>query len=74
MSIPKGYMMVIVVNLVKTLFCTMLPVGVVLCMPGHYRVCPPLAAIIAIKRAICLLQGVTGVLQEFQPIDPTGFG
>ena len=30
--------------------CMMLPVGVVLCMPGQYRVFPPLAAIIAARR------------------------
>ena len=31
-------------------FCMMLPVGVVLCMPGQYRVFPPLAVIIAARR------------------------
>ena len=44
--------MVIVVNLFKTnlIYCMMLPVGVVLCMPGQYRVFLPLAAIIAAMR------------------------
>ena len=32
------------------IFCMMLPVGVVLCMPGQYRVFLPLAAIIAARR------------------------
>ena len=39
MSTPKCYWMVIVVNLV----------GEVLCMPGQYRVFPPLAALIAAR-------------------------
>ena len=52
MSISKCHWMVIVVNLVKQtwLFCMIQPVGVVLCMPGQYRVCPPLAGIIATRR------------------------
>ena len=31
------------------MFCMMLPVGVLLCMPGQYRVFPPLSAIIATR-------------------------
>ena len=46
MSIPRCHWMVIVSN--KLDFCMMLPVGVFLCMPGQYRVFPPLAAIIAV--------------------------
>ena len=38
-SIPKYYLVVIMVNLVKQtgFFCMMLPVGVVMCMLGQYH-------------------------------------
>ena len=52
LSIPKCHWMVIVVNLVKQTWfiCMMLPVGVVLCMLGQYRVLPHVAAIIDARR------------------------
>ena len=51
MSIPKCHWMVIVISLVKKLdFCIVLPVGVELCMPGQYRIFPPLAVIITARR------------------------
>ena len=34
----------------KMIFFVTLPVGLVLCVPGQYRVLPPLAAIIAASR------------------------
>ena len=52
MCIPKCHWKIIVVNLVEQrwfLFVT-LPGGPVLCVPGQYRVFPPLAAIIAASR------------------------
>ena len=39
---------------INLIFCMMLPVGVVLCMLGKYRVFPPLAVIIAARRR-CML-------------------
>ena len=52
MSIPTCHWTVNVVNLIKqtSFFCIMMPVGVVLCMPGQYRVFPLQAAIIAARR------------------------
>ena len=51
MSIPKCHWILTMENLVKELpFCMMLPVGVVLCMPGQYWVFPPLTVIIAASR------------------------
>ena len=50
MSISKCHWMVIVVNLVKqTWLLAELPVGVVLCMPGQYRVFQPLAWMITAR-------------------------
>ena len=49
------------------IFCLMLPVGVVLCMPGQYQVFPALAAIIATRRRGMF---ATGVLHGFLSIYP----
>ena len=50
--IPKCHWKIIVVNLVEQrwFFFVTLPGGLVLCVPGQYRVFPPLAAIIAASR------------------------
>ena len=37
------------------IFCMMLPVGVILCMRGQYRVFPPLAGIITARRRSMLV-------------------
>ena len=52
MSIPKYHWKIIVVNLVEQrwFFFVTLPGGLVLCVPGQYRVFPPLAVIIAASR------------------------
>ena len=51
MCIPKCHWKIIVVNLVEQrCFFVTLPGGLVLCVPGQYRVFPPLAAIIAASR------------------------
>ena len=52
MCIPKCHWKIIVVNLVEQrwFFFVTLPGGLVLCVPGQYRVFPPLAAIIAASR------------------------
>ena len=52
MSIPKYHRLVTVVNLVKQtrFFCMMLPVVVVLCMPGQYGIFLRLAEIMATRR------------------------
>ena len=52
MCIPKCHWKIIVVNLVeqRCFFFVTLPGGLVLCVPGQYRVFPPLAAIIAASR------------------------
>ena len=52
MSIPKCLWIVIVVNLAKQtwFFCMILPVGVVICIVGQYRVFLLLAPIIAVRR------------------------
>ena len=78
MNIPKCHWMAIVVYLVKQiwffLFCIMLPVGVVLCMLGQYRVFPPLATIIIARRhgmiATWRCRHSTGILSIY----PTGRG
>ena len=53
------------------IFFMMLPVDVVWCMLGEYRVFPHLAAIIVVA---CLLQGVADGLREFLPIYLAGLG
>ena len=51
MCIPKCHWKNIVVNLIEQrCFFMTLPGGLVLCVPGQYRVFPPLAAIIAASR------------------------
>ena len=58
----------------KMIFFVTLPGGLVLCVPGQYRVFPPVAAIIAASRRGILLQGAEGVVQGSAPIYPAGPG
>ena len=59
MCIPKCHWKIIVVNWVEQrwFFFVTLPGGLVLCVPGQYRVSPPLAAIIAASRLGILATG-----------------
>ena len=52
----------------------MLPVCVVLCMPGQYWAFPSLPTIIATGRRACLLQDFAGILQRFLSIYQAGIG
>ena len=66
----------------KIIFFVTLPGGLVLCVPGQYRLFPPLAALTAASRRAMpgivveayLLQGSEGVVQGSAPIYPAGPG
>ena len=53
------------------IFFVTLPGGLVLCVPGQYRVFPPLVALVV---EAYLLQGAEGVVQGSAPIYPAGPG